>query len=258
MPRSAAAEGRYAPHHSMRRVIERIVETNEGRNDLWREFRRDMQRNPIWDRLEPQTRDDLQNLYGAMRSLGFDMCIDRNRGRHRDFLNGDEGACIILRYGHREWAYPFSPGMMERHADAQAHMVECVVTGAQQLFIEVGLDNVLSGDPRDRVMPTRPRMGGGAALRYAATDRIFFEDLDRNPPLTVDRQPPRRDRPGFNAVIRDRPAPPRRVEPPTTAELRETAGIDLDHMTVDNELLEDVPERTFGPSESALEESYRV
>jgi hypothetical protein len=231
----------------------------------------------MWNLLNVQNarsgvRDDFRKLYGALRSMGMEIGFDADRDTTRARPFDDSWVCE-LRFGHRIWTYRFSPRLMESSVDAQHHMIETVCTGAQQLFMEVALDNVM--DNEHSVMPHRNDMmrrhpdgtyrnaPGGNALRYAASQRIVFEDLDRNPPLTVDhptpmrRPTPRTDRPGFHSVIR--PAADYRVQPPSTADLRAGAGADLEHLDVQNEHLDDAPApTTFGPTEEILERNYRV
>lgn len=243
------------PRESMNRILERMVEVFEGRRGGEQQFRQDMQRNPIWHRFHPSVAREFRQLYFALRSVGFDMCIDQNRDHRATEFDGP-GAMIALRYGHREWRHAFSPRMVDEHQDAQGHLLESVVRGAQQLFMEVALNNGLDGRNEDRVT-------GGSALQFQASQRITFDDLDRNPPLTVEPTP-RRDRPGFHAAFTGVPTRPVRTAPeprvpfPTTEELRANAGADLAHLDVANEHLDDAPAAPFGPSEAALEQSYRV
>jgi hypothetical protein len=250
----------------MDRILDRMERVHRGRDHLERDFDRDVRRTPMWQLLGTQNRggvqEDFRKLYGAVRSMGMEIQFGPDRDHRRTgHMTDDHSWVCELRYGHRLWSYRFSPRLMESSADAQHHMIETICTGAQQLFMEVALDNVLDND--HSVMPYRNRPGGNA-LRYEASQRITFEDLDRNPPLTMEptpnvhppmRPPARRDRPGFHSVIR--PAE-YRVPPPTTAELRASAGADLHHLAEQVDHLDDVPDTPFGPSESALEQSYRV
>lgn len=267
IPRNRSNERGYPPHVSMGRVLERMIGVQEGRTNLEREFDRDVRRTPLWHLLETRNqpngvREDLRKLYGALRSMGMDVDFGPDRSHPRT-PHHDSWECA-LRFGHRIWVYRFSPHLMESSVDAQHHMIETIAEGAKTLFMEVALDNVLDND--HSVMPHR-RPVGGNALRYAASQRIEFGPVSvgQDDPPRMRRPTPRRDRPGFNVDfqlpdMRDRPrvpAPPR-VPFPDTAELRANAGADLDHLDEAVEHLDDVPDTPFGPSETALEQSYRV
>lgn len=250
----------------MDRIIDRMERVHRGRDHLQRDFDHDVRRTPIWHWLRGGAQEDFRKLYGALRSVGMEVSFRPVDGPRR--FDG-EGIACELRYGHRVWEHRFSPMVMDRSADAQNHMIETLVTGAQSLFIEVALDNVMDND--HSVMPYRDPIGVRRTADLMGYIPADGRTVRQRPDGTYEDARPsnlhrvlredrtavsRRDRPGFHAVMR--PAADYRVPPPATAELRANAGADLEHLDVVSEHLDDAPERTFGPSEEALVESYRV